>query len=110
MKPGFLDDYISSFEHLRHLAGWGANDVGTVMLFKKGLTQGLHRAVLEMLRHSFITTPIRPTGSDHRLTDIPENPEEPGTSAALESTGAFVCHMTMHILHRYVVRMVDRTP
>ena len=47
MKPGFLDDYISSFEHLRHLAGWGADDAGTVMLFKKGLTQGLHRAVLE---------------------------------------------------------------
>ena len=47
MKPGFLDDYISSFEHLRHLAGWGADDVGTIMLFKKGLTQGLHRAVLE---------------------------------------------------------------
>ena len=47
MKPGFLDDYISSFEHLRHLAGWGANNVGTVMLFKKGLIQGLHCAVLE---------------------------------------------------------------
>ena len=47
MKPGFLDDYIFSFEHLRHLAGWGADDAGTVMLFKKGLTQGLHHAVLE---------------------------------------------------------------
>ena len=47
MKPGFLDDYISSFKHLRHLAGWGADDMGTVMLFKKGLTQGLHHAVLE---------------------------------------------------------------
>ena len=47
MKPGFLDDYISSFEHLRHLAGWGADNAGTIMLFKKGLTQGLHHAVLE---------------------------------------------------------------
>ena len=47
MKPGFLDDYISSFEHLRHLAGWGADNAGTLMLFKKGLTHGLHCAVLE---------------------------------------------------------------
>ena len=47
MKPGFLDDYISSFEHLRHLAGWGTDDAGTIMLFKKGLTQGLHHAVLK---------------------------------------------------------------
>ena len=47
MKPGFLDDYISSFEHLRHLAGWGADDAGTLMLFKKGLIQGLHCTVLE---------------------------------------------------------------
>ena len=47
MKPGMLDDYISSFEHLRQRAGWGADDVGTIMLFKKGLTHGLHCAVLE---------------------------------------------------------------
>ena len=47
MKPGFLDDYIFSFKHLRHLAGWGADDAGTLMLFKKGLTQGLHHTVLE---------------------------------------------------------------
>jgi hypothetical protein len=49
MKPGFLDDYISSFEHLRHLAVWGADDTGTLMLFKKRLTQGLHCAVLEKI-------------------------------------------------------------
>jgi hypothetical protein len=47
MKLGELNQYISSFEHLRALAGWGANEPGTIMLFNKGLTNGLHRAVLE---------------------------------------------------------------
>ena len=47
MKPGDLDSYISSFKHLRTRAGWGADDAGTIMLFKKGLTNGLHRAILE---------------------------------------------------------------
>ena len=47
MKPGELDQYISVFEHLHALAGWGANEPGTIMLFKKGLTNGLHCAVLE---------------------------------------------------------------
>ena len=47
MKPGDLDSYISSFEHLHTCAGWGADDAGTIMLFKKGLTNGLHHAVLE---------------------------------------------------------------
>jgi hypothetical protein len=49
MKPGALDDYISTFEHLRMMAGWGADDAGTMMLFKTGLTPGLHRAVLEKM-------------------------------------------------------------
>jgi hypothetical protein len=47
MKPGELDQYISAFEHLRLQAGWGADEAGTIMLFKKGLTNGLHRAMLE---------------------------------------------------------------
>jgi hypothetical protein len=47
MKPGELDQYISAFEHLRLQARWGADEAGTIMLFKKGLTNGLHRAVLE---------------------------------------------------------------
>ena len=47
MKPGDLDSYISSFEHLCMRAGWGADDVETIMLFKKGLTNGLHHAILE---------------------------------------------------------------
>ena len=47
MKPGDLNSYISSFEHLRTCAGWGADDAGTVMLFKKGLINRLHRTVLE---------------------------------------------------------------
>jgi hypothetical protein len=47
MEPGDLDFYISSFEHLCMRTGWGADDAGTIMLFKKGLTNGLHRAVLE---------------------------------------------------------------
>ena len=47
MKPGFLDNYIFSFEHLRHLAGWGTDNVSMLMLFKRGLTHGLHCAVLE---------------------------------------------------------------
>ena len=47
MKPGDLNSYISSFEHLHMCAGWGANDARTIMLFKKGLTNGLHCVVLE---------------------------------------------------------------
>jgi hypothetical protein len=47
MKPGALDDYISTFEHLWMMASWGADDAGTMMLFKTGLTQGLHCTVLE---------------------------------------------------------------
>ena len=47
MKPGDLDSYIFSFEHLCTCAGWGVDDAGTIMLFKKGLINGLHRAVLE---------------------------------------------------------------
>jgi hypothetical protein len=49
MKPGQLDNYISTFEHLRLLAGWGANDTGTIMLFKRRLTPGLHHAVLKKM-------------------------------------------------------------
>jgi hypothetical protein len=47
MKPGDLDSYISSFEHLHTRAGWGADDAETIMLFKKGLINRLHCAVLE---------------------------------------------------------------
>ena len=47
MKPGELDQYIFMFKHLHTLAGWGANEPGTIMLFKKGLTNGLHHTVLE---------------------------------------------------------------
>jgi hypothetical protein len=47
MKPGALNDYVSAFEHYRQKAGWGMDDAGTIMLFKKGLTRGLHRQVLE---------------------------------------------------------------
>ena len=38
MKPGDLDSYISSFKHLCTHTGWGVDDAGTIMLFKKGLT------------------------------------------------------------------------
>jgi hypothetical protein len=47
MKPGALDDYVSAFEHYCQKAGWGVDDASTIMLFKKGLTKGLHRTVLE---------------------------------------------------------------
>ena len=47
MKPGDLNSYISSFKHLHTHAGWGADDTGTIMLFKKGLTNGLHPTVLK---------------------------------------------------------------
>jgi hypothetical protein len=47
MKPGELDQYISAFKHLRLQAGWGADEAGTIMLFKRGLTNGLYHAVLE---------------------------------------------------------------
>ena len=47
ITPRMLNNYISSFEHLHQRAGWGADDTGTMMLFKKGLTQGLHCVVLE---------------------------------------------------------------
>lgn len=49
MKPGELNQYISSFKHLRALASWGANEPGIIMLFKKGLTNRLHHAVLEKI-------------------------------------------------------------
>ena len=47
ITPRMLNNYISSFEHLYQRAGWGADDTGTMMLFKKRLTQGLHCVVLE---------------------------------------------------------------
>jgi hypothetical protein len=47
MKPGALDDYVSAFEHCHQKAEWGTDDAGTIMLFKKGLTKGLHCTVLE---------------------------------------------------------------
>ena len=47
MKGDALDDYIAKFQHLRALAGWGEDDTGTLMLFKQGLTPGLHKAILE---------------------------------------------------------------
>ena len=54
MKGDALDDYIAEFQHLRALAGWGEDDAGTLMLFKQGLTPGLHKAILEK-------TPVQPT-------------------------------------------------
>jgi hypothetical protein len=47
MKQDALDDYITEFEHLCAEARWGRNDAGTIMIFKQGLTKGLHKAVLE---------------------------------------------------------------
>jgi hypothetical protein len=47
MKQDALDDYVAEFEHLCVEAGWGRNDAGTIMIFKQGLTKGLHKAVLE---------------------------------------------------------------
>jgi hypothetical protein len=47
LKPGELDQYISAFEHLCLQARWGADEAGTIMLFKRGLTNGLHCAVLK---------------------------------------------------------------
>ena len=54
MKGDALDNYIAKFQHLRALAGWGEDNAGTLMLFKQGLTLGLHKAILEK-------TPVRPT-------------------------------------------------
>ena len=54
MKGDALDDYIAEFQHLCTLAGWGEDDTGTLVLFKQGLTPGLHKAILEK-------TPVRPT-------------------------------------------------
>jgi hypothetical protein len=47
MKQDALDDYVAEFEHLCVEAGWGRNNAGTIMIFKQGLTKGLHKAVLE---------------------------------------------------------------
>jgi hypothetical protein len=47
MKQDTLDNYIAEFEHLCTEAGWGRDDAGTLMIFKQGLTKGLHKAVLE---------------------------------------------------------------
>jgi hypothetical protein len=54
MKQDALDDYIAEFEHLCAEDGWGRDDAGTLMIFKQGLTKGLHKAVLKK-------TPTRPT-------------------------------------------------
>jgi hypothetical protein len=47
MKGDNLDTYIAEFEHWRALAGWGADDVGTITQFRRSLRDVLHRAVLE---------------------------------------------------------------
>ena len=47
MQPNCLDNYIFNFEQLCTLIGWEADDTSTIMLFKKGLTRGLYKAILE---------------------------------------------------------------
>ena len=47
MKGDALDDYITEFQHLHALAGWGEDGAGTLMLLKQGLTPGLHKAILK---------------------------------------------------------------
>jgi hypothetical protein len=50
MKPGAIDDYIAEFERLADSAGWGRNDRGTIIQFKDGLPDALHKAVLLNVR------------------------------------------------------------
>jgi hypothetical protein len=50
MKQDALDDYIAEFKHLCAEAGWGRNDASTLMIFKQGLTKGLHKAVFEKVQ------------------------------------------------------------
>jgi hypothetical protein len=50
MKQDALDDYIAEFEHLCTEARWGRNNARTLMIFKQGLTKGLHKAVLEKVQ------------------------------------------------------------
>jgi hypothetical protein len=45
-----LDEYIAEFEHLHSEAGWGANDVGTITQFRRGLNAGLHKAIILHVR------------------------------------------------------------
>jgi hypothetical protein len=54
MKQDALNEYIAEFEHLCAEAGWGRDDARMLMIFKQGLTKGLHKAVLEK-------TPQRPS-------------------------------------------------
>ena len=42
-----LDTYNSKFNHLIELAEWGEDDQGTTLLYRRGLKNGLHRAILE---------------------------------------------------------------
>jgi Retrotransposon gag protein len=47
MKGDDLDNYLAEFEHWRSEAEWGENEVGTITQFRRGLRDGLHKAILE---------------------------------------------------------------
>jgi Retrotransposon gag protein len=47
MKGDDLDNYLAEFDHWRSEAEWGENDVGTITQFRRGLKDGLHKAILQ---------------------------------------------------------------
>jgi Retrotransposon gag protein len=47
MQGDDLDNYVSAFEHLAQAAGWERDSQGTIFIFKRGLKQGLGRAIIE---------------------------------------------------------------
>jgi hypothetical protein len=44
---GDLDMYIAEFERLAEDAGYHSNERGTILLFRKGLPYGLHKAIVD---------------------------------------------------------------
>jgi hypothetical protein len=47
MTAGDLDTYIADFEKLAQDAGYALNEKGALILFRKGLPYGLHKAVVD---------------------------------------------------------------
>jgi hypothetical protein len=55
MTGGDLDTYITDFENLAQDAGYALNEKGALILFRKGLPFGLHKAVVDKAHPAPVT-------------------------------------------------------
>jgi hypothetical protein len=55
MTGGDLDTYITDFEKLAQDAGYALNEKGALILFRKGLPWGLHKAVVDKVNLAPVT-------------------------------------------------------